>query len=28
VTARHGLVIDFMNLGVGALRSGIFNVAK
>ena len=22
-----GLVIDFMNLGVGPLRSGIFNVA-
>ncbi len=22
-----GLVIDFMNLGVGGLRSGIFNVA-
>jgi signal peptidase II len=24
---RHGLVVDFMNLGVGRLRTGIFNVA-
>jgi signal peptidase II len=25
--ARHGLVVDFMNLGIGRLRTGIFNVA-
>lgn len=25
--ARDGLVIDFLNLGVGPLRTGIFNVA-
>lgn len=25
--ARNGAVIDFMNIGVGTLRSGIFNVA-
>jgi signal peptidase II len=24
---RHGTVIDFMNIGIGALRTGIFNVA-
>ncbi len=24
---RHGAVVDFMNVGVGPLRSGIFNVA-
>ena len=24
---RHGLVVDFMNLGVGPVRTGIFNVA-
>lgn len=25
--ARHGYVIDFMNLGIGRIRTGIFNVA-
>jgi signal peptidase II len=25
--AAHGLVVDFMNLGLGRLRTGIFNVA-
>jgi signal peptidase II len=24
---RHGYVTDFLNLGVGPLRTGIFNVA-
>ena len=24
---HHGLVTDFLNLGFGALRTGIFNVA-
>ncbi len=24
---HHGRVIDFMNLGIGNLRTGIFNVA-
>jgi signal peptidase II len=24
---RHGLVVDFLNVGVGGLRTGIFNVA-
>lgn len=24
---HHGRVIDFMNLGIGSLRTGIFNVA-
>jgi signal peptidase II len=24
---RHGLVVDFMNVGIGSLRSGIFNFA-
>jgi signal peptidase II len=23
----HGVVIDFMNVGIGPLRTGIFNVA-
>jgi signal peptidase II len=23
----HGTVVDFMNVGVGSLRTGIFNVA-
>ena len=26
-TTQHGLVTDFLNLGVGPLRTGIFNVA-
>jgi len=25
--ANHGAVVDFMNLGIGRLRTGIFNVA-
>ena len=25
--AREGRVIDFMNMGIGSLRTGIFNVA-
>ena len=24
---RHGVVIDFLNVGIGSLRTGIFNVA-
>jgi signal peptidase II len=24
---RHGLVVDFLNVGVGGLRTGVFNVA-
>jgi len=24
---RHGAVVDFMNMGIGSLRTGIFNVA-
>ena len=24
---RHGLVVDFLNVGVGRLRTGVFNVA-
>jgi signal peptidase II len=24
---NHGAVVDFMNLGIGALRTGVFNVA-
>jgi signal peptidase II len=24
---NHGAVIDFLNIGVGSLRTGVFNVA-
>lgn len=27
VTTQNGVVIDFLNLGIGSLRTGVFNVA-